>query len=153
MKVQPSLFNHQIAPTLKKTACIVVASGYNWFYKYLNVASTNDVVMVAPRMVGASVRSLYESGRGYPCFVSAEQDGTGNAWPIALAICRGIGASKGGAIESSCREEALTDLFAEQAVFPMIISVFTEAYKQLKSLGCSDEALVHEMWLSKLELA
>ena len=131
------------------TACIVVASGYNVFYKYLNFASTNDIVMVAPRMVGASVRSLYEAKKGFPCFVSVEQDGTGKAWPLALSLCRGIGATKGGAIESSCREEALTDLFAEQAIFPMIISVFQEGYKQLKALGCSDEALVHEMWLSK----
>lgn len=102
--------------------------------------------MVAPRMVGASVRSLYESGQGYPCFVSVEQDGTGNAWPLALALCRGVGATKGGAIESSCREETLTDLFAEQAIYPIIISVFREAYKVLKGLGCTDEALVHEMW-------
>lgn len=128
---------------------MVVASGYNVFYKYLNIGSTNDVIMAAPRMVGASVRSLYEARKGFPCFVSVEQDGTGNAWPIALSICRGIGATKGGAIESSCREEALTDLFAEQAIFPMIISVFQEGYKMLKSLGCSDEALCHEMFLSK----
>ena len=148
-QIQPQLFNEQITPRLKKTACIVVASGYNVFYKYLNISASNDVVMVAPRMVGASVRSLYEAKKGFPCFVSVEQDGTGNAWPLALSICRGIGATKGGAIESSCREEALTDLFAEQAIFPMIISVFQEGYKQLKALGCSDEALVHEMWLSK----
>ena len=63
---------------------------------------------------------------------------TGNAWPVALAICRAIGATKSGAIESSCREEALTDLFAQQAIFPTIISVFTEGYKQLKALGCSE---------------
>lgn len=148
-QVQPALFNEQIAPNLKKTACLVVASGYNWFYKYLDIGPCNDVVMVAPRMVGASVRSLYESKKGYPCFVSVEHDGTGNAWHVALAICRAVGASKGGAIESSCREEALTDLFAEQAMYPMIISIFTEGYKLLKSLGCSDEALVHEMWMSK----
>lgn len=105
--------------------------------------------MVAPRMVGASVRSLYESGQGYPCFVSVEQDGTGNAWPLALAVCRGVGATTTGAIESSCREETLTDLFAEQAIYPIIIAVFREGYKRLKALGCSDEALVYEMWLSK----
>ena len=147
--MQPQLFNDKIAPALKKTACVVVASGYNAFYKYLKYSSSNDVVMVAPRMVGASVRSRYESKQGFPCFVSIEQDGTGNAWPLALSICRAIGATKGGAIESSCREETLTDLFAEQAIFPTIIAVFREGYKQLKALGCSDEALVHEMWLSK----
>jgi ketol-acid reductoisomerase len=148
-KVQPDLFNNKIAPNLKKTACIVVASGYNVFFKHLSIPASNDIVMVAPRMVGASVRSLYEAQKGFPCFVSVEQDGTGNAWPIALSICLAVGATKGGAIESSCREEALTDLFAEQAIWPTIISVFREGYKMLKELGCSDEALVHEMWLSK----
>ena len=100
-------------------------------------------------MVGASVRSRYESGKGLPCFVSVEQDGTSNAWAMALAICRAIGATKGGAIESSCREETLMDLFAEQALFPTVIAAFTKGYQTLRALGCSDQALVHEMWLSK----
>lgn len=95
------------------------------------------------------MRSRYESGSGFPCFVSVEQDGTGNAWAIALALCRGIGATKGGVIESGVREETLMDLFAEQALWPRIIATFTEAYSVLRSLGCSDEALVHELWLSK----
>ena len=148
-QVQPKLFNESIAPSLKKTCCIVVASGYNVFYKFLNIASSNDVAMVAPRMIGTSVRSRYESGQGFPCFVSVEQDGTGKAWDVALALCRGIGATKGGVIESSCKEETLMDLFAEQAIWPAIIATFREAYSTLKGYGCSDEALVHEMWLSK----
>jgi ketol-acid reductoisomerase len=148
-QVQPKLFNDYLAPTLKKTACVVVASGYNVFYKYLKFATTNDVIMVAPRMIGTSVRSRFTSGQGFPCFVSVEQDDTGNAWPIALALCRGIGATKGGVIESSAKEETLMDLFAEQAVYPSIIATFREAYSVLKGLGCSDEALVHELWLSK----
>jgi ketol-acid reductoisomerase len=148
-QVQPKLFNEKIAPTLKKTACVVVASGYNVFYKYLDVAPSNDVIMVAPRMIGTSVRSRYQSGQGFPCFVSVEQDGTGNAWPVALALCRGIGATKGGVIESSAKEETLMDLFAEQAIWPSVIATFREAYSVLKGLGCSDEALVHELWLSK----
>ncbi|KAF2229827.1 IlvN-domain-containing protein [Viridothelium virens] len=105
--------------------------------------------MVAPRMIGTSVRSRYESGQGFPCFVSVEQDGTGKAWDVALALCRGIGATKGGVIESSVREETLMDLFAEQALWPAVIACFNEAYTLLKGLGCSDEALVHEMWMSK----
>jgi ketol-acid reductoisomerase len=148
-QVQPKLFNDHLAPTLKKTACVVVASGYNIFYDYLKVAPSNDVIMVAPRMIGTSVRSRYESGQGFPCFVSVEQDGTGNAWSVALALCRGIGATKGGVIESSAKEETLMDLFAEQAIYPSIIATFREAYSVLKDLGCSDEALVHELWLSK----
>ena len=128
---------------------MVVASGYNIFYRYLDIPPTADVVMVAPRMIGTSVRSRYVSGSGFPCFVSVEQDGSSNAWSVALAICRGIGATKGGVIESSAKEETLMDLFAEQALWPTIIATFTEAYSVLKSLGCSDEALVYELWLSK----
>jgi ketol-acid reductoisomerase len=143
------LFNEKIAPSLKKSACIVVASGYNVFYKHLQVAASNDVVMVAPRMIGTSVRTRYESGEGFPCFVSVEQDGSRKAWDVALALSRGIGATKGGVIESSAREETLMDLFAEQALWPTIIATFNEAYSTLKGLGCSDEALVHEMWMSK----
>jgi ketol-acid reductoisomerase len=147
--VQPKLFNEQLAPTLKPTAAIVVASGYNVFYKHLKVPASNDVVMVAPRMIGTSVRSRFESGHGFPCFVSVEQDGTGNAWSVALSLCRGIGATNSGAIESSAKEETLMDLFAEQAIWPSVIATFREAYSTLKSFGCSDEALVHELWLSK----
>jgi len=127
----------------------VVASGYNVFYKHLDVASTNDLVMVAPRMIGSSVRALFQAGSSFPCFVSVEQNASGDGMKTALAICRAIGGAKKGAIESSAREETLMDLFAEQALWPTIIAAFREGYGLLKSLGCSDEALVHEMWLSK----
>lgn len=75
-------------------------------------------------MIGSSVRSLYEKGRGFPCFVSVEQDGTGNGWAHALALSRVIGATKQGAIASSVREETAMDLFAEQALWPNIIAMF-----------------------------
>jgi ketol-acid reductoisomerase len=162
-QVQPGVFNGHIAPKLKKDAAIVIASGYNVFYKFLNISPTNDVVMVAPRwrrslhidthiltffsrMIGSSVRSLYQKGQGFPCFVSAEQDGTGKALEIALALSRAIGATKAGAIASSAREETAMDLFAEQGLWPNIIMLFREAFSVLKEAGCSDEALCYEMW-------
>ncbi|KAI0076056.1 IlvN-domain-containing protein [Panus rudis PR-1116 ss-1] len=148
-QVQPRVFNEQIAPNLKDTAAIVVASGYNVFYKFLKFKPTQDVVMVAPRMIGSSVRSLYVKGKGFPCFVSVEQDGTGKALQIALALSRAIGATKAGAIASSAREETAMDLFAEQALWPNIIMLFREAFSVLKEAGCSDEALCYEMWMSK----
>ncbi|KAG7099091.1 hypothetical protein E1B28_000965 [Marasmius oreades] len=148
-QVQPRVFNEKFAPKLKPNAVIVIASGYNVFYKLLNFAPTQDLVMVAPRMIGSSVRSLYEKGKGFPCFVSVEQDGTGNGLPIALALSRAIGATKAGAIASSAREETAMDLFAEQALWPNIIMLFREAFSVLKEAGCSDEALCYEMWMSK----
>ena len=63
-------------------------------------------------MIGSSVRSLYEKGRGFPCFVSVEENGTSHGLSIALAISRAIGATRAGAIASSAREETAMDLFA-----------------------------------------
>lgn len=63
-------------------------------------------------MIGSSVRSLYQKGKGFPCFVSVEQDGTKNGLSIALAIARAIGGTTTGAISSSVREETAMDLFA-----------------------------------------
>lgn len=68
-------------------------------------------------MIGSSVRSLYVKGKGFPCFVSVEQDGTGSGLPTALALSRAIGATKAGAIASSAREETAMDLFAGSLVF------------------------------------
>lgn len=93
-------------------------------------------------MIGSSVRSLYEKGKGFPCFVSVEQDGSENALQVALAISKVIGATKAGAIASSAREETIMDLLAggmgffvslhislmilqlEQALWPNIIMLF-----------------------------
>ena len=121
-------------------------------------------------MIGSSVRSLFVKGKGFPCFVSSEQDGTGKALDIALALSRAIGATKAGAIASSVREETAMDLFAEQALWPNIIMLFRsvydvvsktlccshvifrrrEAFSVLKEAGCSDEALCYEMYVSGL---
>lgn len=79
-----------------------------------------NVVMVAPRMIGAGVRDRFVAKQPYPCFVSVERNPSGNALEIALSVARAIGATLGGAIESSCREEAAIDLFAEQAIWPAI---------------------------------
>jgi len=113
-----------------------VASGYNLFRRALAIPAAADVAMVAPRMIGASVRTRLRARRRLPvlCVGGAGRDGAG------------VGA---GAVESSAREETLIDLFAEQALWPRVIAAFTEAYVVLHGLGCSDEALVHELWLSK----
>src|SRR6266705_959267 len=78
-----------------------------------------------------------------PCFISVERDVTGEALPLALSIARGIGATRGGAIQSSAREEAALDLFSEQAVWPTIIVAFQKAYEVLHQAGFSDEAILY----------
>jgi len=146
---QPQLFSEHIALHMRPATALVIASGYNIAFNLLPLPGNIDVVMVAPRMIGAGVRERYRRGEPYPCFISVERDVTGEALPLALSIARGIGATRGGAIQSSAREEAALDLFSEQAVWPTIIVAFQQAYEVLHQAGFSDEAILYEMYLSK----
>ncbi len=147
-EVQPQIFREQIGPKLRPGATLVVASGYNVAFHLFDLPSSIDVVMVAPRMIGSGVRQRYLSGEPFPCFISVEQDTSGNALQLAQSIAYGIGATKG-VILSSAREEAALDLFSEQAIWPFIMSAFRAAYKVLHEAGFSDEAILNEMYLSK----
>jgi ketol-acid reductoisomerase len=146
---QPQVFSDQIAPHLKPGSTLVIASGYNVAFNLFNLPDAIDVVMVAPRMIGAGVRERYLRAEPYPCFVSVEQDVSGHALSFALSIARGIGATRGGAIASSAQEEAALDLFSEQAIWPVIMAAFRTAYEVLHQAGFSDEAILYEMYLSK----
>ena len=146
---QPAVFREQIAPHLRRGSTLVVASGYNIAINLFDLPGSIDVVMVAPRMIGAGVRERYLRGEPYPCFVSVEREVSGNALKLALSIARGIGATRGGAIGSSAREEAALDLFSEQAIWPVILAAFRAAYEVLHEAGFSDEAILYEMYLSK----
>jgi ketol-acid reductoisomerase len=146
---QPAVFREQIAPHLRPGATLVVASGYNIAFNLLAVPAAVDVVMVAPRMIGAGVRERFKRGEPYPCFVSVERDASGQALDLALSIARGIGATRGGAVASSAKEEAALDLFSEQAVWPVILATMQAAYEVLHEAGFSDEAILYEMYLSK----
>src|SRR5881275_2292822 len=146
---QPQVFREQIAPYLKTGTTLVVASGYNVAFQLFDLPDSLDVIMVAPRMIGAGVRERYLRGEPYPCFVSVERDVSGHALDLALSIARGIGATRGGAVASSAREEAALDLFSEQAIWPTILSALQAAYEVLHAAGFSDEAILYEMYLSK----
>ncbi|HEX6108555.1 MAG TPA: NAD(P)-binding domain-containing protein [Ktedonobacteraceae bacterium] len=148
-EVQPQVFREQITPYLKTGATMVVASGYNVAFQLFDLPDSIDVIMVAPRMIGTGVRERFLRGEPYPCFVSVEHDVSGNAFKLALSIARGIGATRGGAILSSAREEAALDLFSEQATWPFIMAAFRTAYQVLHEAGFSDEAILYEMYLSK----
>jgi len=146
---QPQVFREQIAPHLRAGAALVVASGYNVAFQLFDLPDFIDVIMVAPRMIGTGVRERYLRREPYPCFISADRNVSGNALELALSIARGIGATRGGAILSSAREEAALDLFSEQAIWPVIMVAFRTAYEVLHQAGFSDEAILYEMYLSK----
>ncbi|CAF0926965.1 unnamed protein product, partial [Adineta ricciae] len=126
---QQTVWNEKIRQNIKSSTTLVVASGYNVAFNLLDLPDDMDVVMVAPRMIGAGVRDRYVQNIPYPCFVSVEKDASGTALATCLSIACAIGATRGnGAVGSSCREEAGIDLFAEQALWPEIMAIFREGY-------------------------
>ena len=81
-----------------------------------DAAKNADVIMIAPKGPGHTVRSEYQAGKGVPCLIAVEQDATGDAWDIGLAYALGIGGARAGVLETTFRTETETDLFGEQAV-------------------------------------
>lgn len=147
-EVQPEIFGREIAPALTPGTTLVVASGYCVTFGLLEVPAEVNVVMVAPRMIGEGVRDHYVKGVGFPCLLSVEQDATGDAEAVALAVARGIGVTAHGAVASSAREEAALDLFSEQAIWPAVLALLQAAYEVLSEAGFNDAAIVDEMYLS-----
>ena len=91
-------------------------NGFNIRYGYIEVPEGHDVVMVAPKGPGHTVRREFEAGRGVPVLVCVEQDSSGEAWPLVLSYAKAIGGTRAGAIKTTFREETETDLFGEQTV-------------------------------------
>ncbi len=147
-EVQPQVYEQEIEPHLNAGDILCFASGYNVYYKMIQPPSGAGVVMVAPRMIGEAVRSLYEEGFGFPCLVAGENDSDGRFMSIALALAKAIGATRLGAFESSFREEAVIDLFAEQMLWPGIIKLCLLYFEKLIENGCDPKIVTTELYLS-----
>lgn len=147
-EVQPEVFDEQVAPHLAAGDALCFASGYNVHYGRIVPPAGVDVILVAPRMIGQAVRSLYRQGAGFPCLVAAHQDASGRAMATALALAKGIGATRFGAFESSCEEETLIDLFAEQMLWPGILKLCLLYFEKLVAAGCDAEVVTTELYLS-----
>ncbi|MGD1816333.1 MAG: ketol-acid reductoisomerase [Pleomorphochaeta sp.] len=148
-EVAPSIYSEKIAPNLVEGNVVNFSSGYNITFNHIIPAKNIDIIMVAPRMIGKGVRELYQNKEGFPSFVAVNQDASGNAWEITLALAKGIGSTKKGAIEVKFNDETYLDLMSEQAIWPLIYSVFTEAFKYQVSMGHPEEAVLMELYLSK----
>ena len=110
---QPLIWDEQIRPGLRPGNMLSWSSGYNVGFGVINPPADVDVVMIAPRMIGSVVRELYVKGSGALAQIDVHQDASGRAWETMLALCKGMGLTRGGVFESSFREEAELDLFAE----------------------------------------
>jgi ketol-acid reductoisomerase len=112
----PDVYRDSIAPNLKQGAALAFAHGFNVHYGQIQPRADLDVLMVAPKAPGHTVRSTYAAGGGVPSLIAVHADRSGNARDLALSYACAIGSGKAGVIETTFREEAETDLFGEQAV-------------------------------------
>ena len=112
----PDVYQAEVAPNMKKNSVLAFAHGFNIHYNQVIPRADLDVIMIAPKGPGHTVRSEYLKGGGVPSLIAVYQDKSGKAKDIALSYAAAIGGTKGGVIETDFREETETDLFGEQAV-------------------------------------
>ncbi len=113
---QAALYRSEIAPNLSAGKTLAFAHGFNIHFGQITPAKDIDVIMVAPKGPGHTVRSEFEEGKGVPCLVAVQQDASGKALETALAYAAGIGGARAGVLLTTFKEETETDLFGEQAV-------------------------------------
>jgi ketol-acid reductoisomerase len=147
-EVAPAAFSKEIAPHLSSGDALVFASGYNVAFGFITPPPFVDVVLVAPRMIGAGVREQFVTGRGFPSFIGVAQDYTAQAKEIALALARGIGSTRAGVVEVTFAQEAELDLFTEQCFGPAFGHVLTTAVDLLLEEGYPAEAVLLELYMS-----
>lgn len=144
-QVQRTLYAEEIAPHLVEGDALFFAHGFNIRYDYIQPPAGVDVCMVAPKGPGHIVRREYVDGRGVPAIIAVEKDESGNAWPLALAYAKAIGALRAGGIKTTFTEETETDLFGEQAVLCGGASALVQAgFETLVEAGYQPEIAYFE---------
>ncbi len=149
---QAALYKNDIKANLTEGKTLCFAHGFNIHFKQIVPPADVNVIMIAPKGPGHTVRSQYVSGKGVPCLVAVAQDASGNAMEIAKAYAAGIGGARGGVLETTFKEETETDHFGEQAVLCGGVTALMEAgFNTLVEAGYQPESAyfecVHEMKL------
>lgn len=151
-ETQAKLYNSDIKPYLKKGATLAFAHGFNIHYGQIVPPADVDVIMVAPKAPGHTVRSTYLDGFGVPMLIAVYQDATGTAKQTALAYADAIGGTRAGVLETTFKEETETDLFGEQAVLcGGVCALMKAGFDTLVEAGYQPESAyfecMHEMKL------
>ncbi|MCR2824616.1 ketol-acid reductoisomerase [Microbacterium sp. zg.Y909] len=113
---QRSIYNDEIKPHLKAGKTLAFAHGFNIRFGYIQAPEDVDVILVAPKAPGHTVRREFVAGRGIPDIIAVQNDASGQAWDVALSYAKAIGGTRAGVIKTTFTEETETDLFGEQAV-------------------------------------
>ncbi len=149
---QAKLYKESIEPNLTEGKTIAFAHGFNIHFGCIKPSSDINVIMIAPKAPGHTVRSEFQAGKGTPCLIAVEQDATGDAWDLGLAYAAGIGGARAGVLETNFRTETETDLFGEQAVICGGVAALMQAgFETLVEAGYDPRnayfECVHEMKL------
>ena len=149
---QAKLYKEEIEPHMTAGKTLAFAHGFNIHFGCIKPSKDINVIMVAPKGPGHTVRSEYQAGKGVPCLIAVEQDATGDAWDLGLAYALGIGGARAGVLETNFRTETETDLFGEQAVLCGGVCALMQAgYETLVEAGYDPRnayfECIHEMKL------
>ena len=149
---QKDIYDAQIKEYMTEGKVLAIAHGFNIHFEQIKPPVGVDVIMVAPKGPGHTVRSEYVEGKGVPCLAAVYQDASGRAMDIALAYAAGIGGSRAGVLETTFRQETETDLFGEQAVLCGGVTALMQAgFETLVEAGYDPQnayfECIHEMKL------
>ncbi|ADZ69825.1 ketol-acid reductoisomerase [Polymorphum gilvum] len=144
-ELQADIYKDHIAGNIRDGAAIAFAHGLNVHFGLIEAKSTVDVLMVAPKGPGHTVRGEYQKGGGVPCLVAVHQDATGNALDLGLSYACGVGGGRSGIIETTFKEECETDLFGEQAVLcGGLVELIRAGFETLVEAGYAPEMAYFE---------
>src|SRR5579862_3927064 len=139
------IYDREIAPHIRDGAALLVAHGLSVHFQLIQPRAAVDVLMIAPKGPGHTVRSEYQRGGGVPCLIAVAQDATGNALDLGLAYASAIGGGRSGVIETTFREECETDLFGEQAVLcGGLVELIRAGFETLVEAGYAPEMAYFE---------
>ena len=144
-ELQADIYNAELAPNMKKGAALLFAHGLNVHFNLIEARKDLDVLMVAPKGPGHTVRSEYKRGGGVPCLIAIHQDASGNAHDLGLSYASAIGGGRAGIIETSFKEECETDLFGEQVVLcGGLVELIRAGFETLVEAGYAPEMAYFE---------
>ncbi len=139
------VYSESIAANMKQGAALAFAHGFNIHYGQIQPRADLDVIMIAPKAPGHTVRSTYKQGGGVPCLIAMHKDVSGMARDLALSYACAIGGGKAGIIETNFREETETDLFGEQTVLcGGVVELIKAGYETLIDAGYAPEMAYFE---------
>ncbi|MDP2355180.1 MAG: ketol-acid reductoisomerase [Beijerinckiaceae bacterium] len=144
-ELQADIYRTEIADNIRDGAAIAFAHGLNVHFGLIEPKKSLDVVMIAPKGPGHTVRGEYQKGGGVPCLIAIHQDASGNAHDLALSYACGVGGGRSGVIETNFREECETDLFGEQVVLcGGLVELIRAGFETLVEAGYAPEMAYFE---------